>query len=57
MAICNRNGPVQNNMITGGLAKEKKKKSNSVKHSSQLVGSIKQEGLSREHITGMLPQK
>jgi hypothetical protein len=56
MAICNRNGPVQNNMITGGLAKEKKK-SNSVKHSSQLVGSIKQEGLSREHITGMLPQK
>jgi len=45
MAICNRNGHVQRNIITGGLAKEKKK-SNPVRHSRQLVGSIKHEDLS-----------
>jgi len=45
MAICTRNGHVQHNIITGGLAKEKKK-SNPVRHSRQLVGSIKQEDLS-----------
>lgn len=37
--------------------KSKGKKSNPVRHSRQLVGSIKQEDLSWEHITGMSPQK
>lgn len=39
-----------------GWQKEKKK-SNPVRHSRQLVGSIKQQDLSWEHITGMSPQK
>jgi hypothetical protein len=45
MAICNRNCPVQQNVITAGLAKENKR-ATLLSHSKQLVGSIKQEDLS-----------